>query len=382
MCLFIFIFSKASILSRILVSFIYFQLKFLKESLLRRNVCLKEFDLLASEKMDLIKGYLDQSDDDLQDDQMVIENEQAIGSTQSGPGDSGTDRLMVNDQIEEPTIDQGRTEAKSDKQSERDEPVKPKTSTRRRRNADEIVISSDESSSDESSSDESSFEHLSAEENELNSDPEEVDLPNDLDKCLTRMAPMKTKGELLIEELPPPEEETIQLTCDVDQLQQVGSVAKILENLVIVESFKDLPALDLDSVLFFRTGKSIGRVFDVIGSVSKPFYVIRFVSAKKIEENAIFVNMPAYFVPPDLCLASFQELNVTKYVLVSQLKVSKGTDASWLHNNEPPENVKDYSDDEEERKEQRKLKAKRKPANNANASRHENVLVQFSSRKE
>lgn len=359
--------------------------------------------------MDLIKGYLDESDDDLQDEQMAVEPmainqpsdqtsassqtngsgqtnkiDQTIGSDlanrsnhpinrnqqisnqqtsnqqirshqtneSNATSDSESDRLIVKELIEELILAVERGNAKSDR---RGESAKRKPATRRR-NADEIAISSDESSSDESSSSESesSFEMLSADE--ANSDAEEIDL----DRCLIRMAPLKTKGEMLIEELPPPEEECIQLNCDVDRLQQIGSVTKILENLVMVESFKNLPALDLDSVLFFRTGKSIGRVFDVIGSVSKPFYVIRFASSQKVTESAIFVNMPVYFVPPDLCLASFRELNVTKYVLVSQLKSSKGTDASWLHNNEPPENVKEYSDDEEERKDKMKQKAKRK----------------------
>ena len=217
------------------------------------------------------------------------------------------------------------------------------------RNENEIMISSDESD-DESV-------RLSADEDEQpNSDTESIN--EDLEKCLTRLVPMKTKGELLIEELPAPEEEQIQLTFNVAQLQQIGNVCKILDNLVIVESFRNLPALDLDSILFFRTGLSIGRVFDVIGLVYKPFYVVRFASNQAIESKSIFINMPIYFVP-NLDL----ELNVTKYVLVSQLKSVKGSDASWEHNNEPPDNVKEYSDDEEERRDQQKMKAKRKQRN-------------------
>lgn len=336
--------------------------------------------------MDLIKSYSDDDQDIIQDNQMADETSNPVISSDQPEDNSGCDGLVVKDLVDGlmSAIDQQRTESDesnnkirdktSDKTSDKiidkisehsngkEDQVRPKI---RRRNDDEIMISSDdESSSDESSSDESSSDESSSDKSnirapsadELNSDAEEIDL----DKCLTRFAPLKTKGELLIEELPPPEEEHIQLTCNVDQLQQIGSVAKILDNLVIVESFKDLPALDLDSVLFFRTGKSIGRVFDVIGSVSKPFYIIRFVANETIQANSIFVHMPVYFVPPNLCLSSFQELNVTKYVLVSQLKNTKGSDASWLHNNEPPENVKEYSDDEEERRDKEKLKCKRK----------------------
>lgn len=234
------------------------------------------------------------------------------------------------------------------------------------KNEDEIIISSSES-------DESSFERLSNADSDLNSDAELLET-SELDRCLeTRFVPLKTKGELLIEELPAPEDETIQLSFNIDQLQQIGNVSKILNNLVIVESFKNLPALDLDSVLFFRTGLSIGRIFDVIGSVTKPFYVIRFASNEKIQDNQIFINMPVYFVPPNLCVSKFQDLNVTKYVLVSQLKNTKGSDASWEHNNEPPENVKEYSDDEEERKDQMKMKSKRKPTNSSSNSNASNL---------
>lgn len=196
---------------------------------------------------------------------------------------------------------------------------------------------------------------ISSDEFETSDEPDtDTEHEQDLDKCLTRFKALKTKGELLIEDLPAPDDEPIQLTCGVEELQQIGNVNKILDNILIIESFKNLPALDLDSFLFFRNGRSIGKVFDVIGPVIKPFYVIRFATHQQILDNSIAINMPVYFVP------KFDGL--TKYVLVSQLKEVRGTDASWENNNEPPDSVKEYSDDEEERKDKLKVKAKRKPA--------------------
>ena len=253
------------------------------------------------------------------------------------------DKLIIKDLIEELLF-------KIDKQS-------ATTRLIGRRNKDEIIISSDESSEEEDVDINSNKDK----NEDANSDNESFDL----DKCLTRLKPLKTKGEFLIEELPAPEEETIQLTININQLQQIGNVNKIIDNLIIVESFKSLPALDIDSVLFFRDGKSIGRVFDVIGLVCRPHYIIRFASSQSIELNSIFINMPVYFVLSNLTNhARYQDL--TKFVLISQLKGVKGTDASWENNNEPPENVKEYSDDEEERKDQLKSKAKRKNKNNNN----------------
>lgn len=244
---------------------------------------------------------------------------------------------------------------------------RPRIRYLKKRNEDEIQISSDECelSSDSDESSESSDESLnefkkwsnssnlrSNQNEELNSDLELDD--EELEKCLIRFKPLKTKGELLIDELPTPEDD-LQLTLDINQLHQIGNVCKILDNLVVVESFKNLPALDLESILFFRTGLSIGRIFDVIGPVVKPYYVLRFATNQIIQSKSIFISMPIYFVPD-----FDQNLNITKYVLISQLKQTKGSDASWEHNNEPPENLKDYSDDEEELKDQQKLKAKRK----------------------
>lgn len=95
----------------------------------------------------------------------------------------------------------------------------------------------------------------------------------------------------------------------------------------------------------------LGQVFDVIGPVREPSYVIRFNSLKEILESNIEMNMPIYYN------AHYPE-PYTKYVFLNKLITEKGCDASWKDNNEPPPEALDYSDDETERQEKWKLNAK------------------------
>ena len=55
----------------------------------------------------------------------------------------------------------------------------------------------------------------------------------------------------------------------------------------------------------------------------------------------------------------------TAYVFVDALFKQKGSDASWEHDQEPPEGCLDYSDDEEERRAKAAHRLKKNPRNNA-----------------
>jgi len=146
-------------------------------------------------------------------------------------------------------------------------------------------------------------------------------------------------GELKLSDLPPIEELTISVPAD--NLIKVGRVISIVDVLVVIESIKSMPPLDLDTVLFKHDGKPIGKIFDVFGPVSEPHYSVRFNTIEQIGEKEIQKETAAYFVPE-------VERNITKFVFVNELKKIKGTDASWENDTEPPENVVEYSDDEEE----------------------------------
>lgn len=103
-----------------------------------------------------------------------------------------------------------------------------------------------------------------------------------------------------------------------------------------------------------RGQRALGRVFDVFGPINKPFYAVRFNDSDHIKKFDINIKEPVYCAP----LTEY-----SNFVLVSQLMNMKGSDASWRHNNEPPCEFLDYSDDEAEQlakkmRKQKKLNAK------------------------
>lgn len=174
---------------------------------------------------------------------------------------------------------------------------------------------------------------------DVDSDEESMQQSDSPSKPKPYRAP-KTKGELGLDDLPPIQH--LDINVQTEHLVHFGRVATIVDRLVSVLSFKNMPALDLDSVLFMKSGRPLGSVFDVFGPVAQPIYVIRFNTEEEISAYGVKVDMPVYFVPT---LGD----PLTKFVFVHQLMQEKGSDASWEHNNEPPEECRDFSDDEDER---------------------------------
>ena len=123
----------------------------------------------------------------------------------------------------------------------------------------------------------------------------------------------------------------------------------------MVESVPGVPALDLDTVLFIREGEAtLGRVFDVIGPVTQPLYVVRFNSKEHVAERGLSVGMQVYFAPKS---------ELTSYVFLEQLMKMKISDASWMNDEEPPPQFLDYSDDEEEQRAKKEWKLKKQSEN-------------------
>ena len=51
----------------------------------------------------------------------------------------------------------------------------------------------------------------------------------------------------------------------------------LCQSQVVVKSLPNTAAVDLESVLFLeKGGRALGRVFDVFGPVSRPFYAVRY----------------------------------------------------------------------------------------------------------
>ncbi|XP_069782375.1 H/ACA ribonucleoprotein complex non-core subunit NAF1 isoform X2 [Narcine bancroftii] len=168
-----------------------------------------------------------------------------------------------------------------------------------------------------------------------------------------RPPPVKTKDELLLDDLPKVEEINIVLPEDV-QNEPIGIVSSIIDQLVIVESLKDIPPVNEETFLFRKNRCSVGQVFEVFGPVCHPFYVLRFNSREDIAAKGIELHELLYFAPT--------VKDFTQYIFAEQLKREKGSDASWRNDQEPPPEALDFSDDEKEKEAKRKKKKQQNPA--------------------
>lgn len=109
----------------------------------------------------------------------------------------------------------------------------------------------------------------------------------------------------------------------------------------------------------------LGQVFDVIGPVAVPIYCIRFNKHDDIAAKGIAVGDKVFFAP---------QTEYANFVILSQI-MSKGSDASWKNDIEPPDNLVDHSDDELERRIKRQTKAKR--TQNPNPNPHQPERREF-----
>ncbi|NXA77325.1 NAF1 protein, partial [Thryothorus ludovicianus] len=158
---------------------------------------------------------------------------------------------------------------------------------------------------------------------------------------------IRTKDELLLADLPPVEDIKIVLPDNVE-LKLFGTVSSIIEQLVIIESLRGLPPVDEESIIFKENRRAAGKVFEIFGPVSHPFYAIRFNGPEHIKEHDINIHDKMYFVP------SVEDF--TQYIFAEKLKQEKGSDASWKNDEEPPPEALDFSDDEKEREAKQKKK--------------------------
>lgn len=149
-----------------------------------------------------------------------------------------------------------------------------------------------------------------------------------------------TVGELKLSDLPPIED--LKISAPADSLVKVGKVASIVNVLVVVDSIRSMPPLDLDTILFRSNGQPVGQIFDVFGAITEPHYSIRFTNKEQIAEKDIQPGLDIYFLPQT-------DRSITKFAFVDEIKKIKGTDASWENDNEPPSafmTAYDSSDDD------------------------------------
>jgi len=154
----------------------------------------------------------------------------------------------------------------------------------------------------------------------------------------------RTKNEQL--GMPPPKP----IELDVSDSWEVilaGAVSAVVEGVVVVQGNPGSEVLDEGTILVLEDRTKLGRVEEVFGPVTMPFYNFRYSEGDALPES-VRAGVSIYAVSQAASFVKPEELD------------SKGYDASGVHDEElPPEEV-DYSDDEEEARAKRKAKAKRK----------------------
>ena len=235
---------------------------------------------------------------------------------------------------------------------------------KKRMNSLSSSCSSDSASSSSSASDDSSSaEEVSDEEEESNTASPQTQKCSKKSPNKKQGNDLKVKGELSNSDLPPIED--LHISVPEYECVPLGEVSSIVDDLVVVRALPNTPALDLESVLFLDKGKRpLGKVFDVIGPVTSPFYCVRFNSNDHIKSSEVEKELKVYCAP---------RTEHTSFVFVEQLRKIKGSDASWKDDIEPQNEHVEYSDDEQERAAR---KSKKKQAQNQQTDGIDNDITE------
>lgn len=223
-------------------------------------------------------------------------------------------------------------------------------------NKSAVQCVSSDSDSDSSSSDDNVNLHTKIKKKleEQNDSEDDDDEEGGFGKKKKREA-IRVKGEFLLEDLPPIED--LLISVPEHESIELGVISGIVDQLVLVEAIPNSMPLDIDTVLFLDNGKkALGVVFDVLGQIHQPLYCVRFNSNEDIKAKGIEIKMKVYCAPRS---------EHTSFVILSNVMNMKGSDASWKNDTEPPPNLVDYSDDEQERQIKKNKKVNRaRPDNN------------------
>ncbi|KAI6651588.1 H/ACA ribonucleoprotein complex non-core subunit NAF1 [Oopsacas minuta] len=193
--------------------------------------------------------------------------------------------------------------------------------------------SSSSSSSSSSDSDSSSSSESDTDvEDRLDEEKIETSRPNDYRLAQEKKLAIDLSSVVL--------EEGVQLT-------KFSCVSNLMDTIVILASTPGTPPLDAETRVFTSDRKCIGVVYETFGPVKQPFYSILFDSPQAIRAMGIKIGQPLYCSPADSQL--------TQFVFLKDVK--KGSDASWIDDNEPPAEAVEFSDDETEQKERAERKA-------------------------
>lgn len=133
------------------------------------------------------------------------------------------------------------------------------------------------------------------------------------------------------------------------KLEKLGKVVSVVENNILIEKNPNLNLiLNLDTTIYSKDCEVVGFIFDVIGNIDLPYYLVMPYSSKNDENSnneLKFKNISKIMEEEDM----YFDINVDNVVNKNKLINQKGTDASNAFDEEIGNNDKEFSDDEEER---------------------------------
>ena len=158
--------------------------------------------------------------------------------------------------------------------------------------------------------------------------------------------PLRTLNEKLDENVEIPD---VIITADMG-IEELGTVEIFVDNIVLVraKTSGEYQVLEAGSVLCLADRTVIGVVAETLGRVQQPLYSVRFPSSSAITGSGIVKETKIFYVPQH-----------SAYVFTQALKVSKGSDASNLHDEEVGDDELEFSDDEAEAEYKRNQKLQR-----------------------
>ncbi|KIY51311.1 NAF1-domain-containing protein [Fistulina hepatica ATCC 64428] len=176
---------------------------------------------------------------------------------------------------------------------------------------------------------------------------------------------IQTKNEILESLIKLPDIE--QLSPD-EQLEKVGDIMNVVDNVVIVRSspLDSNNVLDSETLLVFEDRTVLGYIYETFGPTFQPLYQVKFSAAFPLDPVKVRVSREVFHAP-----------RRSHFVSIRRIRGVKGSDASNVHDEEPAEDELDFSDDEAEARHRAQLKRRKSEsrAGSVLSSRHTTPML-------
>ncbi|SPQ99489.1 H/ACA ribonucleoprotein complex non-core subunit NAF1 [Plasmodiophora brassicae] len=166
--------------------------------------------------------------------------------------------------------------------------------------------------------------------------------------ALVSEKPLRTVNEIDPDTVEIPDRRAIPISSE-STLREIGLISSFVEGTVVIMAKEGAQPIDIGGALALHDRTPLGYVDDVFGPVQSPFYLVRV----RADDDLSVSNGAAVFAVEELS------------ALLEAAKLDrKGTDASYL-NDEEDKNQVEYSDDEEEQRARQERKASAQKAKRA-----------------